>query len=490
MRLLMTTLSTMSNTTLFDTRGHVAFHSLLFFGLLNLHLRYSYSELHAVRSGQFKLIIEALLKKGFTIVDNERKSVMLQAGKCGNADIVRLLASNGGDVNMKGQYGRTPLHEAALQGNADAAMGLLDAGADMDRADVFGHSFVDMVTATGSPLSMMVRDPSFPIYMRENLTVGERGREQLQKLIEIVSDKSHPARNKRLSRRQREERENADSLLREDGRGTSAEKVGKSRGVGCTVDRVDTLSFSDFFRNYVAMNRPVIVSKPFQDWPYLTNNMTLGFLRSVEDMMVNVSDIPYPRKYGGRKEQEMSVRDYLATLEETDDHPPPYIFISFRPSRENYQKQPLMRLFDGVFAAPTFVGSTTSLVPQFALGKKGSGAPIHHHISAWNVVLMGEKRWFLNPPHYSLLSSEHISTFTSSDDFHEAMKWRQECVQYAGEVMWVPTGWGHGVLNTKHTMAFATQLENSLTEDALSRLVSHAEFSVLRRSDVQKFRFK
>ncbi len=55
-------------------------------------------------------------------------------------DVVELLLFNKADVNVKGKYGKTPLHWAAYLGNKDVAALLLANKADVNAKDQDGKT--------------------------------------------------------------------------------------------------------------------------------------------------------------------------------------------------------------------------------------------------------------------------------------------------------------------------------------------------------------
>ena len=91
---------------------------------------------------------------------------------------------------------------------------------------------------------------------------------------------------------------------------------------------------------------------------------------------------------------------------------------------------------------------------QFYLGPPRSGAPNHFHSHAINVLLYGEKRWFLTPPRYA-----EYSRLAPMEFLKEAVPVRRhhmlQCMQRSGDVLYVPNGWGHAILNTRTSIGFA-----------------------------------
>ena len=92
--------------------------------------------------------------------------------------------------------------------------------------------------------------------------------------------------------------------------------------------------------------------------------------------------------------------------------------------------------------------------PQFFLGPPGSGAPMHMHKDAINILAHGEKRWLLLPPKDALYSSEPVSEWLAAG---RAPSNATVCTQRAGDVLFVPRGWAHAVLNTKTSVGFAIE---------------------------------
>eukprot|EP00607_Mallomonas_marina_P006616 CAMPEP_0182436580 /NCGR_PEP_ID=MMETSP1167-20130531/82355_1 /TAXON_ID=2988 /ORGANISM="Mallomonas Sp, Strain CCMP3275" /LENGTH=196 /DNA_ID=CAMNT_0024628903 /DNA_START=123 /DNA_END=713 /DNA_ORIENTATION=- len=100
---------------------------------------------------------------------------------------------------------------------------------------------------------------------------------------------------------------------------------------------------------------------------------------------------------------------------------------------------------------------------QLSIGSASSGAPMHGHDSAWCVLLTGRKRWFLMPPNGMGLRNRfwaepkhprsQLSLFKKLRE--EGLLF--ETTQYPGDVLYVPSDWVHGTLNTCETVALAQE---------------------------------
>ena len=77
-----------------------------------------------------------------------------------------------------------------------------------------------------------------------------------------------------------------------------------------------------------------------------------------------------------------------------------------------------------------------------------------------NALVYGAKKWLLYPPHSMIMSHTQISNFVETEMQPLIDRGVQPvtCVQTAGDVIIVPEGWGHGVLNLqvmKRTVSIA-----------------------------------
>jgi ankyrin repeat protein len=64
-------------------------------------------------------------------------------------DEIRILVEGGAEVNVKGDMGSTPLHDAAQAGQLEAVKVLLQYGAKPDTVDEFGKTPCDWADLNG-----------------------------------------------------------------------------------------------------------------------------------------------------------------------------------------------------------------------------------------------------------------------------------------------------------------------------------------------------
>ena len=130
--------------------------------------------------------------------------------------------------------------------------------------------------------------------------------------------------------------------------------------------------------------------------------------------------------------------------------------------RAMMQGKPIMYVFDNEILTsaagkslmdditiPALVDSYTPTGHQFMWGPQGSGAPMHHHLDAWNGLVFGRKEWWFLPP--SMATS---ATFVSG---HWNSNYR--CTQEPGDFVYVPDSWSHAIYNAKDSAAVAIEFD-------------------------------
>jgi len=100
--------------------------------------------------------------------------------------------------------------------------------------------------------------------------------------------------------------------------------------------------------------------------------------------------------------------DFVAAMErweksaaEERSAAPPYVFDGGVGGK--------VRDFDSHFMTPPQFEGYNTILQQFMLGPRGSGAPPHFHNSAWNGLVYGRKRWYLFPPSEAFFSAPGVT---------------------------------------------------------------------------------
>eukprot|EP01050_Picozoa_sp_SAG11_P010631 SAG11_NODE_1075_length_5967_cov_7.848841_4_plen_375_part_00 len=100
-------------------------------------------------------------------------------------------------------------------------------------------------------------------------------------------------------------------------------------------------------------------------------------------------------------------------------------------------------------------------------GSAGAGVSFHQHNQGFNLLLSGQKRWFLYPattlpkPSYP---DSHVSILDWARELLPTLEPGSrpfEVVQQAGEVLYIPDGWFHATLCLENTVAVASQLQDT-----------------------------
>lgn len=127
-------------------------------------------------------------------------------------------------------------------------------------------------------------------------------------------------------------------------------------------------------------------------------------------------------------------------------------------------------------------------------GPKRSGSSVHVDplaTSAWNALISGRKRWALYPPRSVDkatikprdigLDGESVTWFNKMYPRTTTEEWRKQglpppldVIQHPGEIMFVPDGWWHAVLNIDDTMAVTQNFATSARFDAVWRITRRA----------------
>eukprot|EP00743_Colponemidia_sp_Colp-15_P010542 GILK01011623.1.p1 GENE.GILK01011623.1~~GILK01011623.1.p1 ORF type:complete len:483 (-),score=71.96 GILK01011623.1:136-1479(-) len=239
-----------------------------------------------------------------------------------------------------------------------------------------------------------------------------------------------------------------------------------------TIDRRSNLTMEEFTREYLVPNKPVILTDVVTQWPAFKEWNEQTLIDKAGDTKFFINSNVY-----------MTMADYMRYCNHVQEENPMYLFDHY------YGEKAPQLLHD--YAVPDYFSEDLFAVlgakrPSFRwllVGPTRAGASFHkdpNHTSAWNAVITGVKKWVMYPPHVTppgVHPSEDglevvtpisiVEWFTNfyqpnkrprtagnmSCNGNGAKKEFLECLLRPGEIIFVPTGWWHTVLNLEPSIA-------------------------------------
>jgi hypothetical protein len=244
---------------------------------------------------------------------------------------------------------------------------------------------------------------------------------------------------------------------------------GRTNGVGArpcwwdddgNVDRRANLSVTAFVREYEEANRPVVLTDVVPQWPAFQRWRDRAYLLAhAGDAQWEVGPV------------HMRLADYFAYSDATRDEAPLYLFDPRFATRSP-------ALADDYAVPPHFGEDLFALLGAAArphhrwliVGPARSGSTFHidpNGTSAWNAVVTGAKRWIMFPPgtvppgvHPSADGADVTSPVSLAEwllSFYDDARAHDpppvEFTARAGDLVFVPHGWWHAVLNLEDSIA-------------------------------------
>ena len=97
------------------------------------------------------------------------------------------------------------------------------------------------------------------------------------------------------------------------------------------------------------------------------------------------------------------------------------------------------------------MASTQSTQPLLDDSLVASRRPWHYHEQAVNALGFGRKTWYLRPPSTATYSVE------PPRNWYREPRDAVVCEQRAGDILYVPAGWGHAVMNEEPSVGVAVE---------------------------------
>ena len=240
------------------------------------------------------------------------------------------------------------------------------------------------------------------------------------------------------------------------------------------IHRLTDLSRTEFSHRW--SDRPFILTDPVKRWPCFRAWTIDSLLQQYGDIVFRAESVDWP------------LTKYIDYMINTSDENPLYLF-----DRNFVDKMRLIPGKDGdTYWTPdcfgkdlfTLLGDQRPDSRWLIIGPERSGSTFHkdpNATSAWNAVITGSKYWImfpstdrLPPPpgvYVSSDQSEVTSPLSIAEwllTYHEEARHTAGCregVCYAGEVLHVPSGWWHLVVNLEASIAIT---QNFIPEAHLS----------------------
>lgn len=386
-------------------------------------------------------VVGALLDEGGVVyADNQFGwSPLLHAAAVGSVGIVRALLAARSDPQARTVLAHTSLHVAAMRGSYDVAKPLIQAGLNASEVDYFNRTALHVACLHRWSAKGMAKA------LNQQLPQGCP-----------IPPLYHPP--PKLSTRG----------------GWSSSDAALSLPPELTSERCDfdVLGTSDvqaFTFDYLALQRPVLIrnatsihsmKRLHQLWHRSKFKQEYGTLTFDE------VEVPYAEAFGYNSTRKTTVKDFMNKMREFQENNQHLPILAVRPPSYIFETVPLTSPLLREFSPPAVLDQeVTHISPlklQFYMGPPLSGAPVHFHRNAWNLLVYGQKRWFLYPPDRAFYSKQHVwdwwrESYTGSPD-------ALECVQYPGDLVFVPDMWGHAVINLREGVGVASEFVYGASE--------------------------
>jgi ankyrin repeat protein len=325
--------------------------------------------------------------------------------------------------------GMSALHVAAMRGHVDMARRLVSLGHALDARDMYERTPLDVAVAHRFAAQEMADALGPPLDAPIEFLAP------LAKLADAVTARGFWADSVRDSTEQRLPLPPPLRPLR----ATAIDAIDGDRG-----DLLDV-----FVRDYLSIERPVLVRAAHMASVRRLQRRWIAesLLAHRAAVPVSRSAIPYASAFG-RSMQRTTLGAHVAAMRANAElslsQPVDtgYVF-------ESLDANSLLRadadiVADALFGSAYDADAVVSV--QFYLGPRGSGAPLHYHGSAWNLLVHGRKRWFLLPPQRAAYSTRPVLEWIERD-YARLDPPPIEFIQEAGDIVFVPNYWAHAVLN-------------------------------------------
>ncbi|KAJ3264239.1 hypothetical protein HDU77_009078 [Chytriomyces hyalinus] len=239
------------------------------------------------------------------------------------------------------------------------------------------------------------------------------------------------------------------------------------------IDRRCNLSMECFIEEYDKPGKPVILTDVVTKWPAF-KKWSMDYLeKTVGDTIFRAESVDLPFKSYAAYAKHC--RENGGSFEEA----PLYLFDKYFSHRTSLADDYTVPEY---FSEDLFQVLGAEKRPDYRwiiIGPPRSGSTFHldpNSTSAWNAVITGSKKWLLFPPDcippgvFPSVDGSEVTTPISLAEwflnhYDEIKHWPVkpvECICRAGEVLYVPRGWWHCVMNLEESIAITQNFVNTV----------------------------
>jgi len=364
-----------------------------------------------------------------------------------NSKLVEMLLEAGADPNFGDHNGNTALHIAAFEGSILSLKLLMAYGADVNKKQNSGLLAADIAAAAGhTKATEQLQGPA--------LTSGERRQPP-------GWHSGHPMCKPHSCPILTPHRVASSPVVSHNNGGWGTLRPVESIDLDrCDFDVRSDLSEKEFFSHYWALQQPVLVRSAINDThQWSKQNFERLFGKKSFQVVKQIAG-------GMTHSTTMKLSQYVALLNELEnDHyeTAKYNMTIVMETRSNkmkkldalvtqlYQDNDALQLISKSFEKEKSQYLMTNY--QLNIGHPYSGASVHFHQMAVTALLHGLKHWFMFPPADAFYSTAPVYHWYSRLLLPEIRTRALECVQYPGDVLFIPNTWGHAALYLRESVS-------------------------------------
>ena len=238
-------------------------------------------------------------------------------------------------------------------------------------------------------------------------------------------------------------------------------------GRKCTIERLPwgTLSFADFAAKHVRAGEPVIFTGATEAFVTEPDRWSTrqGFVEAFGDVRAKVGTGAELAQFGGKAEKSLKLRDVVAQMGAEENEANELFVFDMDVAKQlgGFAEPELFR--DSFMSASAGAGAATW--NMLSLGGDGTGLGFHTHVDSWLGLMAGAKRWLLYEPGRfpvgeplfpnRMLGVDSAVRMAANHSQPQPM----DCLQQAGEMLYLPAGWAHATVNLGDTVGIGGQTQ-------------------------------